>query len=114
MLYAATVRPFDSATLRAALRVAGRRAGRAVPGGNVGVEVAGALADLPHRVLGLGVGRAELRRYGTPAEHQAAHGLDAVAARRITGFLGAADQLPSARSSATPSEVQGRVRSLLT
>lgn len=47
-----------------------------------------ALLDVPHRVLGLGVGRAELRRYGTPAEHAAAHGLDPGSLRkRISAFL---------------------------
>ena len=57
-------------------------AGTSVP------EVASALADLPHRVLGLGVSREELRRYGTPQEHQAAHGLDAASLReRIAGFI---------------------------
>ena len=50
--------------------------------------VADALRDLPHRILGLGVGRRELRRYGTPAEHQAAHGLDARSLRAsIASFL---------------------------
>jgi transketolase len=35
------------------------------------------------------VGRVDLRRYGTPAQHQAAHGLDATGLRRsITDFLG--------------------------
>jgi transketolase len=49
-----------------------------------------ALADVPHRVLGLGVGRRELRRYGVIDEHVAAHGLDAASLRkRIGGFLGA-------------------------
>lgn len=48
-----------------------------------------ALADVPHRVLGLGVGRAELRRYGTITEHLTAHGLDPQALReRIGGFVG--------------------------
>lgn len=47
-----------------------------------------ALIDLPHRVLGLGVGRAELRRYGQLEEHLTAHGLDPQGLReRITGFL---------------------------
>ena len=80
--YLATVRPFDRDGLRAALRgtevvlvepyLAGTSAG----------EVSAALADRPHRLLALGVANAELRRYGTPAEHRAAHGLDATGIRR--------------------------------
>ena len=75
VLYAATVRPLDAATLRDSLQapdvvlVEPYLAGTSVP------AVEEALRDLPHRILGLGVGRPELRRYGTPAEHQAAHGL---------------------------------------
>jgi transketolase len=91
VLYAATVRPFDSATLRATLGqpdvvvVEPYLAGTSVP------CVAAALADIPHRLIGLGVGREELRRYGTPAEHQAAHGLDPASLRaRIGGFLAGA------------------------
>ncbi|MFB6817894.1 transketolase family protein [Streptomyces sp. NPDC056347] len=93
VLYATTVRPFDGAGLR-----------RAVGGGEAGVVIvepylAGtstaaandALTELPHRVLGLGVGRAELRKYGEMDEHLAAHGLDARGLReRIGGFLGRA------------------------
>ena len=88
VLYAATVRPLDVATLRGSLQapdvvlVEPYLAGTSVP------AVAGALRDLPHRILGLGVGRRELRRYGTPAEHQAAHGLDARSLRaEIASFL---------------------------
>jgi transketolase len=34
------------------------------------------------------VGRDERRHYGTPAQHQAAHGLDAASLReRIAGFI---------------------------
>ncbi|MGW1202126.1 transketolase family protein [Streptomyces cyaneofuscatus] len=91
VLYATTVRPFDGAGLR--------RAVGAGPGADVvivepylaGTSTAAAneaLMELPHRVLGLGVGRAELRRYGQLEEHLAAHGLDARGLReRITGFL---------------------------
>ncbi|MFJ6615349.1 transketolase family protein [Streptomyces sp. NPDC091289] len=91
VLYATTVRPFDAAGVR-------RAAGAATMADVVIVEpyLAGtsaaaageALMDLPHRVLGLGVGRAELRRYGQMEEHLAAHGLDPRGLReRITGFL---------------------------
>ena len=90
VLYAATIRPLDAATLRetldapAVVLVEPYLAGTSVP------AVTGALRDIPHRVLGLGVGRPELRRYGTPAEHEAAHGLDARSLRAaISGFLAA-------------------------
>ncbi len=89
VLYAATVRPFDHATLRAApgsdtvVLVEPYLAGT-----STGV-VAEALRDRPHRILGLGVGRAELGRYGTAAEHDRAHGLDAAGLRRsIDAFIG--------------------------
>jgi transketolase len=51
--------------------------------------VAEAMVDVPHRVLGLGVTRErELRRYGTPRQHAAAHGLDPGGLRRsISRFL---------------------------
>ncbi|GGU53269.1 transketolase family protein [Streptomyces bacillaris] len=95
VLYATTVRPFDAAGLR---RAVGAGAGASASADVVIVEpyLAGtstaraneALMELPHRVLGLGVGRAELRRYGQLDEHLAAHGLDARGLReRITGFL---------------------------
>jgi transketolase len=91
VLYATTIRPFDAVTLRATLGepdvvvVEPYLAGTSVP------FVAEALRDRRHRVLGLGVGREELRRYGTPAEHEAAHGLDAASLReRIGGFLAGA------------------------
>jgi transketolase len=94
VLYAATIRPFDTAALRAALAATGAPAivlaepylaGTSVP------HVAAALTDLPHRVLGLGVAREELRHYGVPRQHAAAHGLDAAGLRaRIAPFLSGA------------------------
>ncbi|MEJ3742455.1 transketolase [Actinomycetes bacterium KLBMP 9797] len=48
-----------------------------------------ALRDVPSRVLNLGVGRADLHRYGTPADHARWHGLDPAGLRKsITDFLG--------------------------
>ncbi|MFP8905065.1 transketolase family protein [Streptomyces atacamensis] len=94
VLYAATVRPFDAAALRAA--VAGSGAPEVVLvepylAGTSTAAAAEALADVPHRILGLGTARAELRRYGTAAEHLAAHGLDPRSLReRITGFTAGA------------------------
>ncbi|GAA0662162.1 transketolase [Streptomyces thermocarboxydovorans] len=90
VLYATTVRPFDAATLRWATEGAGTDVVLVEPClvGTSTRAANDALPDVPHRVLGLGVGRAELRRYGTIEEHVAAHGLDARSLReRITGFL---------------------------
>ncbi|MBE4734048.1 MULTISPECIES: transketolase family protein [Streptomyces] len=90
VLYASTVRPFDSAALRRATDSAGGDVVLVEPylAGTSTAAANDALADVPHRVLGLGVGRRELRRYGQSEEHVAAHGLDAATLReRITGFL---------------------------
>jgi len=90
VLYAPTVRPFDGETLRATLIAPVVVLVEPYLAGTSMAEVANALADLPHRVLGLGVARDELRRYGTPREHQAAHGLDPASLReRIAGILDA-------------------------
>jgi transketolase len=49
--------------------------------------VADALSDVPHRLLNLGVTRTDLRRYGSPADHERWHGLDPAALLgRITDF----------------------------
>jgi transketolase len=91
VLYASTVRPFDAATVAAAV-------GRSVRPDLVLVEpyLAGtsapfaseALAAFPHRLLALGTRREELRHYGSWQEHVAGHGLDAAALRkRIDAFL---------------------------
>ncbi|KPI32449.1 Transketolase central region [Actinobacteria bacterium OV450] len=90
VLYATTVRPFDGAALRSAVGGGTADVVLVEPylSGTSTAAAAEALADVPHRVLGLGVGRAELRRYGTVEEHTAAHGLDPRSLReRISGFL---------------------------
>ena len=88
LLYAATVRPFDARTLRTV--VAGTDVVLVEPylAGTSTSVVAAALADRPHRILALGVGRREMRKYGVAAEHDAAHGLDIAGLRSsIDAFL---------------------------
>ena len=110
VLYATTVRPFDGRALRAATGAAaagtdaGTDAGTAATGtaaaatdvvlvepylaGTSTAAANDALAHVPHRVLGLGIARRELRRYGTMEEHLAGQGLDPGSLReRIAGFL---------------------------
>ncbi|WP_226350929.1 hypothetical protein [Pseudonocardia sp. ICBG601] len=88
MLYAPTVRPFDAATLRATLSEPDVVLVEPYLAGTSVRPVAEALHDVRHRVLGLGVGAAELRRYGSPEDHDAAHGLDVAGIRRsVTRFL---------------------------
>ena len=81
VLYANTVRPFDGRSLRAVLGPAEVVLVEPYLAGTSSRLVADVLADVPHRLLGLGVRSEELRRYGTPAEHLAAHGLDAAGLR---------------------------------
>jgi transketolase len=80
VLYATTVRPLDVATLRDAMPQAARRDVALVEPtveGTSSHAVSAALVDRPHRLLALGVPRVELRRYGTPEDHDRAYGLDA-------------------------------------
>jgi len=86
--YATTVRPFDAAGLRA---LGGDSVIMVEPylAGTSARVVAEALSDRPHRMLGLGVRRAEVRRYGTPEDHARLHGLDPAGLRgAVTSFLG--------------------------
>ncbi|QSB14393.1 transketolase [Natronosporangium hydrolyticum] len=81
--YTHTPRPFDAAGLRALV---------GDPATVVLVEpylagtstrlVSEALAEVPHRLLALGVGDRDLRRYGEPADHARWHGLDPAGLRR--------------------------------
>lgn len=90
VLYASTVRPFDGRSLRAVMDTPDVVLVEPYLAGTSARCVADALVDVPHRLLALGVGRRELRRYGTPADHAAAHGLDATGIRQaVAGFLAA-------------------------
>jgi transketolase len=85
VLYAATVRPFDAATLRATLGEPDVVLVEPYLRGTSSGEVSRALVGIRHRVLGLGVGRAEPRTYGTRAQHDALHGLDEPGLRKAIG-----------------------------
>jgi transketolase len=97
VLYAATVRPLDAQTLRDTLRAPSVVLVEPYLAGTSVRAVTEALPGVPLRVLGLGVGREELRRYGTPEEHAAAHGLDPASLRAsIAAFLRPEQQRPRA------------------
>jgi transketolase len=88
VLYAATVRPFDAEGLRATLTEPDVVIVEPYLAGTSTGQVVQALRGVRHRVLALGVGQAELRRYGTTTEHDAAHGLDVPGLRHsIDDFL---------------------------
>ncbi len=89
VLYANTVRPFDGRGLREQLDEPAVVLVEPYLAGTSSRLVSDVLADVPHRLLALGVRAEELRRYGEPADHIAAHGLDPAGLRRsITTFLG--------------------------
>jgi transketolase len=90
--YTTSVRPFDGEGLRALLApLASASVVLVEPylAGTSAYLVSAALAGRAHRLLSLGVGRSEVRRYGTPDYHAALHGLDATGIRRsVLSFLG--------------------------
>ncbi len=84
--YTDTPRPFDSAGLRELVWAAAGRGAAVVVAepylaGTSARLVADSLSSVPHRLLSLGVGRRDLHRYGTIAEHDLAHGLDPASLR---------------------------------
>ncbi|HEX8703312.1 MAG TPA: transketolase C-terminal domain-containing protein [Myxococcaceae bacterium] len=88
VLYATTVRPFDTETLLGTLSKPDVILAEPYLEGTSAHVVSSALAHVPHRLLSLGVTRRELRHYGTPEEHDAAHGLDVRGLRqRMTAFV---------------------------
>jgi transketolase len=90
--YATTVRPFDAVGLRALMPACGAVVlVEPYLAGTSAYWVNGAMEGRAFRLLSLGVGRRELRLYGTPEDHAARHGLDAKGIRRsVSGFLGLA------------------------
>ncbi|MEU7587943.1 transketolase [Micromonospora sp. NPDC049230] len=82
--YTHTPRPLDTLGLRA---LAGAEVVLVEPylAGTSSALVGRAMADVPHRLLALGVGRTDLRRYGGPADHTRWHGLDAAGLRQSIG-----------------------------
>ena len=88
VLYATTIRPFDATTLRETLVEPEVVLVEPYLAGTSTNEVGRALSDRRHRVLALGVTDPELRRYGSPADHERAHGLDPSGIRlRIEKFI---------------------------
>ena len=90
LAYTNTPRPFDADGLR---DLVGEHSASVILvepylEGTSAHVVSRALATVPHRLLSLGVGRSDLHRYGTPADHSTAHGLDPAGLRRsIAAFL---------------------------
>lgn len=88
VLYATTVRPLDGDAIRGTLGTPAVVLVEPTLAGTSALQVSRALQDAPHRLLSLGVPNVEHRHYGSPAEHEAAHGLDAAGLRAsIAGFL---------------------------
>lgn len=76
VLYAATVRPFDGDGLRSAMRGDSVAIVEPYLEGTSSDVVAAALSDRAHRLLAIGVGREEVRMYGSRGHHDRIHGLD--------------------------------------
>ena len=86
--YTTSVRPFDGEGLRALLSGSSVVLVEPYLAGTSAYLASAALAGRAHRLLSLGVGRSELRRYGTPSYHAALHGQDATGIRRsVLDFL---------------------------
>jgi transketolase len=82
VLYASTVRPFDSETLVQTLTEPDVLVVEPYQVGTSAHAVTSALAGTRHRLHSVGVAVEEVRRYGTAAEHDALHGLDVAGLRR--------------------------------
>ena len=89
VLYASTIRPFDGDTLVATLGTADVVLVEPYAVGTSSAAASAALSHVPHRLHAIGVPPVELRRYGSPDDHEVELCLDAAGLRRsITDFLG--------------------------
>lgn len=102
LLYFATVRPLDIRLIRATLGAPALVLVEPYLEGTSAALLARGLSDVRHRLMSIGVPPVEHRRYGTAAEHDAAHGLDARSLReRIARFLSTTNATGEAISRAT-------------
>ena len=88
VLYTATPHPLDVGSLRGLMSSTDVVIVEPYLEGTSAAALSAALSDVPHRLLAIGVPNSEHRRYGAPAEHDAAHGLDIAGIQaRIGRFL---------------------------
>lgn len=88
VLYVTTVRPLDAMLVRSTLASPNVVLVEPYQQGTSSAQAAAALEDVPHRLLAIGVRNVEYRAYGTPEDHERAHGLDPTSLRRrIAEFL---------------------------
>jgi transketolase len=91
VLYASTVRPFDSDGVVGAIGGGDVVLVEPYLEGTSASEVSRALVNVPHRLLAIGVPASEHRHYGEIDQHDAAYGLDIPGLRhRIDNFLATA------------------------
>ena len=84
VLYAPSIRPFDAETLRS---FSAKNVVLVEPylAGTSSASISSTLSDRPHRLMALGIRNCDLRKYGEPQEHAAAHGLDEAGLRKGIG-----------------------------
>jgi transketolase len=84
VLYAPSIRPFDAETLRS---FSAKNVVLVEPylAGTSSASISSTLSDRPHRLMALGTRNCDLRKYGAPGEHAAAHGLDEAGLRKSIG-----------------------------
>ena len=88
VMYTMTARPLDTAAIRRTRSAPVYVIVEPYLEGTSAHVVSRALSDVPHRLLSIGVPNEEIRKYGTPTEHEHARGLDAASLRHsIAGFL---------------------------